>query len=136
VQNRRLTPVPMKAKRLMEASVQTYALAVGAKHPGNGWRLLQFFTDDTVARIFIDNGYVIPARKMFAKDYIAANQGKNPANMALIVDSFNYQTQPNQTLDSQGARRIDRADNLNEIWDGKDGLTRVRAQVEAAIAPK
>ena len=30
--------------------------------------------------------------------------------------------------------------NINEIWDGqvtaKDGLTRVRAQVEQAIAPK
>src|SRR6266542_1678746 len=135
-----VTPVPMKAKRAMEASVQTYALAVGAKNPDNGWRLLQFFTDQEVGKIFIDNGYVIPARKAFAKDYIAANQGKNPANMALIVDSFNYQTQPNQALDTQGARLIYRGNNINEIWDAKvtakDGLTRVRAQVEAAIAPK
>jgi multiple sugar transport system substrate-binding protein len=135
-----VTPTPMKAKRMMEASIQTYALAVGAKNPDNGWRLLQFFTDEEVARIFIDNGYVIPARKTFAGDYVAANKGKPPANMALIVESFNYQTQPNQTLDSQGARLIYRGTNLNEIWDGKvtakDGLTRVRAQVEAAIAPK
>jgi multiple sugar transport system substrate-binding protein len=135
-----VTPVPMKAKRMMEASIQTYALAVGAKNPENGWRLLNFFTDQEVARIFIDTGYVIPARKAFAKDYIAHNQGKPPANMALIVESFSYQTQPNQTLDTQGARRIYRGDNLNEIWDGKvtakDGLTRVRAQVEEVIAPK
>jgi multiple sugar transport system substrate-binding protein len=135
-----VTPTPMKAKRMMEASIQTYALAVGAKNPDNGWRLLQYFTDEEVARIFIDNGYVIPARKTFAGDYVAANKGKPPANMALIVESFNYQTQPNQTLDSQGARLIYRGNNLNEIWDGKvtakDGLTRVRAQVEAAIAPK
>jgi multiple sugar transport system substrate-binding protein len=135
-----VAPVPMKAKRMMEASIQTYALAVGAKNPDNGWRLLHFFTDQEVARIFIDTGYVIPAKKAFAKDYIDASRGKPPANMALIVESFNYQTQPNQTLDTQGARRIYRGDNLNEIWDGKvtarDGLTRVRAAVEAAIAPK
>jgi multiple sugar transport system substrate-binding protein len=135
-----VTPVPMKAKRMMEASIQTYALAVGAKNPDNGWRLLQFFTDQEVAKIFIDNGYVIPARKTYAKDYTEANRGKNPANMALIVDSFNYQTQPNQTLDTQAARLIYRGNNINEIWDGKvtakDGLTRVRAQVEEAIAPK
>ncbi|MGH2371320.1 MAG: hypothetical protein ACRDI2_24355, partial [Chloroflexota bacterium] len=120
--------------------VQTYALAVGAKNPDNGWRLLHFFTEQEGAHIFIDNGYVIPAKKTFAKDYIAANKGKHPANMDLIVDSFNYQTQPNQTLDTQGARRIYRGDNLNEIWDGKitakDGLTRVRAGVEEVIAPK
>jgi multiple sugar transport system substrate-binding protein len=135
-----VAPTPMRAKRMMEASVQTYALAVGAKNPDNGWRLLQFFTDEAVARIFIDNGYVIPARKTFATDYVAANKGKHPANMALIVESFNHQTQPNQTLDTQGARLIYRGNNLNEIWDGmvtaKDGLTRVKAQVEAAIAPK
>ena len=135
-----VTPVPMKTKRMSEGSIQTYALAVGAKNPDNGWRLLQFFTDQEVARIFIDNGYVIPAKKTYAKDYIAANQGKNPANMALIVESFSYQTQPNQTLDTQGARRVYRGDNLNEIWDGKvtakEGLQRVRAAVEAAIAPK
>jgi len=135
-----VTPTPMRAKRMMEASVQTYALAVGARNPDNGWRLLLFFTDEPVARIFIDNGYVIPARKTFANDYVAANKGKNPANMALIVESFNHQTQPNQTLDTQGARLVYRGNNLNEIWDGKvtakDGLTRVRAQVEAAIAPK
>jgi ABC-type glycerol-3-phosphate transport system substrate-binding protein len=135
-----VTPPPLRAKRMMEASIQTYALAVGAKNPDNGWRLLQFFTDEPVARIFIDNGYVIPARKTFATDYVAANKGKNPPNMALIVESFNHQTQPNQTLDTQGARLIYRGSNLNEIWDGnvtaKDGLARVRAQVEAAIAPK
>jgi multiple sugar transport system substrate-binding protein len=138
-----VTPVPMKTKRMMEASVQTYALAVGAKNPDNGWRLLSFFTDQEVSRIFIDNGYVIPAKKAYAKDYIAANQGKNPANMALIVDSFNYQTQPNQTLDTQGARLIYRGAGstlINKIWNGevtaKDHLTGVRAQVEAAIAPK
>ncbi len=51
-----VTPTPMPAKRMMEASIQTYALAMGAKHPDNGWRLLQFFTDEDVARIFIDNG--------------------------------------------------------------------------------
>jgi hypothetical protein len=38
------------------------------------------------------------------------------------------------------ARLVYRGDNRNEIWDGKvtakDGLTRVRAQVEAVIAPK
>jgi hypothetical protein len=39
-----VTPTPMKAKRMMEASIQTYALAVGAKNPDNGWRLLQFFS--------------------------------------------------------------------------------------------
>jgi multiple sugar transport system substrate-binding protein len=100
-----VTPTPMRAKRMMEASVQTYALAVGAKNPDNGWRLLQFFTDEEVARIFIDNGYVIPARKTFAADYVAANKGKHPANMALIVESFNHQTQPHQTLDTQGPGR-------------------------------
>ena len=135
-----VTPVPMKAKRLTESSVQTYALAVGAKNPDNGWRLLNFFTEAEVSRIFIDNGYVIPAKKTFSKDYIAANKGKHPANMELIVDSFNYQTQPNQTLDTQGARNIYRGKNLEEIWDGvvtaREGLTRVRAQVEAVIAPK
>jgi multiple sugar transport system substrate-binding protein len=135
-----VTPTPMRARRMMEASVQTYALAVGAKNPDNGWRLLQFFTDEEVARIFIDNGYVIPARKTFAGDYVAANKGKHPANMALIVESFNHHTQPHQTLDTQGARQIYRGTNLNEIWDGKvtakDGLTRVRAQVEAVIAPR
>ncbi len=135
-----VTPTPMRAKRLMEASIQTYALAAGAKNPENGWRLLQFFTDEDVARIFIDNGYVIPAKKTYAKDYIAANKGKPPANMELIVESFNHQTQPNQTLDTEIARLLYRGNNLNEIWDGvvtaKDGLTRVRAQVEAVIAPK
>jgi multiple sugar transport system substrate-binding protein len=135
-----VTPVPMRAKRLVESSVQTYALATGAKNPDNGWRLLHFFTEQEVARIFIDTGYVIPAKKAFAKDYITANKGKHPANMELIVDSFNYQTQPNQTLDTQGARQIYRGRNLEEIWDGvvtaRDGLTRVRAQVEAVIAPK
>ena len=135
-----VTPVPMKTKRLTESSVQTYALAVGAKNPDNGWRLLNYFTETEVAHILIDNGYVIPAKKAFAKDYIAANKGKHPTNMELIVDSFNYQTQPNQTLDTQGARRIYRGKNLEEIWDGKvtakDGLTRVRSQVEEVIAPK
>ena len=135
-----VAPVPMKAKRMMEPSIQTYALAVGAQNPDNGWRLLHFFTEEEVAKIFIDNGYVIPAKKTFAKDYIAANAGKPPANMALIVESFNYQTQPNQTLDTQGARAIYRGKNIEEIWDGvvtaKDGLTRVRAQVEEVIAPK
>ncbi|HEU5317795.1 MAG TPA: sugar ABC transporter substrate-binding protein [Chloroflexota bacterium] len=135
-----VAPVPMKAKRLTESSVQTYALAVGAKNPDNGWRLLNFFTEQEVGRIFIDNGYVIPAKKSFSKDYVAANKGKHPANMELIVDSFNYQTQPNQTLDTQGARNVYRGKNLEEIWDGvvtaREGLTRVRAQVEAVIAPK
>lgn len=135
-----VAPVPMKAKRMMEASIQTYALAVGAKNPDHGWRLLHFFTEQEVARIFIENGYLIPAKRTFAKDYVAANAGKPPANMALIVESFNYQTQPNQTLDTQGARRVYRGTNLEEIWDGvvtaKDGLTRVRAQVDEAIAPK
>lgn len=138
-----VAPVPMKAKRNMEASIQTYALAVGAKNPDNGWRLLNFFTDTEVAHIFIDNGYVIPAKKGYAKDYIAANQGKHPANMALIVDSFNYQTQPNQTLDTQGARLVYRGKGsalINDVWNGKllakDHLTSVRAQVEATIAPK
>ena len=125
---------------MMEASIQTYALAVGAKNPDNGWRLLSFFTDTEVAHIFIDNGYVIPAKKTYAKDYVDANKGKNPANMALIVDSFNFQTQPNQTLDSQGARRIYRGTLITDVWNGKllakDHLTGVRAQVEAAIAPK
>jgi multiple sugar transport system substrate-binding protein len=41
---------------------QTYALAVGAKHPDNGWRLLSFFTDEDAARVLVDNGYVIPAK--------------------------------------------------------------------------
>lgn len=135
-----VTPVPMKTKRLTESSIQTYALAVGAKNPDNGWRLLHFFTEQEVARIFIDNGYVIPARKTFAKDYVSANKGKHPANMDLIVEALNQQTLPYQTLDTQGARNIYRGNNLNEIWDGvvtaKDGLTRVRPAVEAAIAPK
>jgi len=135
-----VAPVPMKAKRMDEGSIQTYALAVGAKNPDNGWRLLSFFTETEAAKILIDTGYVIPAKKAFAKDYVSVNKAKNSANFELIVDSFNYQTQPNQTLDSQGARRIYRGDNLNEIWDGKvsakDGLTRVRAQVEEVVAPK
>ncbi len=135
-----VTPVPMKAKRLTESSIQTYALAVGAKNPDNGWRLLHFFTEQEVARIFIDNGFVIPARKTFAKDYVSANAGKHPANMELIVEALNQQTLPYQTLDTQSARGIYRGKNLEEIWDGvvtaKDGLTRVRAAVEATIAPK
>ena len=113
---------------------------MGAKNPDNGWRLLHFFTEEEVSRIFIDNGYVIPAKKTFARDYVAANKGKNPANMDLIVDALNYQTLPHQTLDTQAARNIYRGRNLEEICDGvvtaKDGLTRVRPQVEAAIAPK
>jgi len=135
-----VTPVPMRAKRLTESSIQTYALAVGAKNPDNAWRLLSFFTEQEVARIFIDNGYVIPAKKTFVRDYVAANKGKHPANMELIVDSFNYQTQPNQTLDTQAARRIYRGKNLEGIWDGavtaKEGLQRVRPAVEEAISPK
>ncbi len=135
-----VTPVPMKAKRLGEGSIQTYALAVGAKSPDNGWRLLHFFTEQESARTFIDTGYVIPAKKTFAKDYIAAAKGKHPANMELVVDALNYQTQPHQTLDTPAARRLYRGKNLEEIWDGlvtaKDGLTRVRAQVEEAIGPK
>jgi hypothetical protein len=51
----------MEAERLVESSVQTYALAMGAKNPDNGWWLLNFFTEREVARIFIDNDYVIPA---------------------------------------------------------------------------
>ncbi|MBI3972091.1 MAG: extracellular solute-binding protein [Chloroflexi bacterium] len=135
-----VVPTPMKAKRMMEGSIQTYALAVGAKNPDNGWRLLHFFTEAESARIFIDNGYVIPARKQFAKDYIEHNRGKPPENIELVIESFNYQTSPNQTLDTQAARRIYRGNNINEIWDGKvtakEGLQRVRAQVEEAIAPK
>lgn len=135
-----LAPVPMKTKRLGEGSIQTFALAVGAKNPENGWRLLHFFTEQESARAFIDTGYVIPAKKVFAKDYIAANTGKHPANMELVVNALDFQTLPNQTLDTPAARRIYRGRNLEEIWDGvvtaKDGLTRVRAQVEEAIAPK
>jgi multiple sugar transport system substrate-binding protein len=135
-----VTPVPMKTVRLGEGSIQTYALAVGAKNPDNGWRLLNFFTEQDAAHAFIDTGYVIPAKKTFAKDYVAASKGKPPANMALIVEALDYQTQPNQTLDTPAARSLYRGTNLNDIWDGKvtakDGLNRVRAQVEAAIAPK
>ncbi len=136
-----VAPIPMRAVRRNEGSIQTYALVVGAKNPDNGWHLLHFFTEQEVARIFIDTGYVIPAKKAFAKDYIAAQKKASPSlNAELIVDSFNYQTQPNQTLDTPAARRIYRGSNLNEIWDGlvtaKEGLNRVRAAVEAAIAPK
>ena len=133
-----VAPIPMRSKRMNEGSIQTYAMATGAKNPENGWRLLHFFTEEESARVFIDNGYVIPAKKKFAKDYIEAHKGKPPANIELIVESFNYQTQPNQTLDTQAARRIYRGKNLDEIWDGKvtakEGLTRVRSAVEAAIA--
>jgi hypothetical protein len=135
-----VAPIPMRAVRRNEGSIQTYALAVGAKNPDNGWRLLHFFTEKPAAQVFIDTGYVIPAKKSFAQDYTAANRGKPPANVELIVESFSHQTQPNQTLDTQGARRIYRGNNLNEIWDGtvtaRDGLTRVRDAVEQAIAPK
>ena len=136
-----VAPIPMRATRRNEGSIQTYALAAGARNPDNGWRLLHFFTEREAARVFIDTGYVIPAKKAFAKDYIASHKGKSPANAALIVESFNYQTQPNQTLDTPAARRIYRGDGLmNQIWDGKvtarEGLTRVRPAVEAAIAPK
>ncbi|MGH2351289.1 MAG: extracellular solute-binding protein, partial [Chloroflexota bacterium] len=137
-----VAPIPMKATRQTEASIQTFALAQGAKDPDNGWRLLRFFTENKAsAQAFIDTGFVIPAKKDFSKDYIAAHKGKTPANAALIVEAFSHQTQPNQTLDTPAARDIYRGDGLmNKIWDGKvtasAGLTSVRDAIEAAIAPK
>jgi multiple sugar transport system substrate-binding protein len=135
-----VAPVPMKAKRAQETGFQTVALATGAANPDNGWRLINFFTEAEASKIFIDTGYVIPAKKAFAKDYVEANKGKPPANISVVIDALNYQTRPNQTLDTPGARLIYRGENLNQIWDGKvtaqEGFTRVRAAVEAAIAPK
>jgi ABC-type glycerol-3-phosphate transport system substrate-binding protein len=137
-----VAPVPMRAKRLTESSVQTYALAQGAQNPDNGWRLLRFFTEHQApAQAFIETGYVIPAKKQFAKDYIAAHKGKSPANAALIVEAFSHYTVGNQTLDTPAARAHYWGDAmLNKIWDGQvtasAGLTSVRGAVEAAIAPK
>lgn len=134
-----VTSVPKKVKRDMEASIQTYALAEGAKNPDEGWLLLRFFTEDEAARIFIATGYVIPAAKKYAKDYVTYNAGQPPQNIQLFIEAFNFQTQPNQTLDTQGARRIYRTDRgINGVWKGlrtaKEALTEVRPEVEATIA--
>ncbi len=40
-----------------------------------------------LARIFIDNGYVIPARKTFARDYVTANTDNHPATIELLVEA-------------------------------------------------
>jgi ABC-type glycerol-3-phosphate transport system substrate-binding protein len=138
-----VAPMPMRVKRMQEGVMQVFALAAGAKNPDAGWRLLQFFTEEEAAKVFVDTGFVLPAKKAFGKEYVDSLKGKLPANAALILEAFEYQMQTNQVLDVLAARAIYRGSgnsNLNQIWDGavtaKDWLTGVRAQVEAAIAPK
>jgi hypothetical protein len=82
---------------------------------------------------------VIPAAKRYAKDYVTYNAGQPPQNIQLFIEAFNFQTQPNQTLDTQGARRIYRTDRgINGVWKGlrpaKEALAEVRPEVEAIIA--
>lgn len=133
-----VAPVPAKAKRLVEVGVKTYAVASAAKNPDNGWLLLHFSTEEEAARIFVETGYVIPAKRAYAKNFLAANAGKPPRNAALFVESLDSGTFQNHTLDTPGARRLYRGELLNSIWDGqttaKDALGRVRPQVENLLA--
>ena len=46
---------------------------------------LRIVEQQELACIFIDNGYAIPARKTFARDYVTANTGEHPATTELIV---------------------------------------------------
>jgi multiple sugar transport system substrate-binding protein len=138
-----VAPMPMRVKRMQEGVMQVFSLAVGARNPDAGWRLLQFFVEEEAAKILVDTGYVLPAKKVFGTDYVDALKGKPPANAALILEAFEYQMQTNQVLDVLAARAIYRGagnSNLNQIWDGnvtaRDWLTGVRAQVEASIAPR